>query len=689
MPVREKLATNLISCLVIIALVSTIVISWFTQSPSADAEYKIGNTKFITANSWRHIAKISQHPHYTGSEEHDNVRDYLHDELQKLGLEVEIQNTLALSSKHLVAANVSNIIAKIPATSQPANKKALALMSHYDSAKAYSLGASDAGSGVAVVLEAARTLLESDINRENDIYIIFTDAEELGLLGAHGFIDEHPLAKKIGLVLNFEARGSGGASFTLLETNQGNKRLIQSLSDAKIPYPAANSLMYSIYKMLPNDTDLTVFREEADINGVNFAFIDDHFDYHTAQDSMERLDSKSLNHQIAYISALLPYFANFDLEKLHSKKDLVYFNFANLGLFDYPFSLVLPMSILVALVFIMTAINAIKSLNLSIVSIFIALIPLFLSIGFALLIGIGGWRILTWLYPQFNDIPQGFTYSGHYIIATAILLTICATVCVYNLTINRFPLIKLAEWYIPIIATWVIINILIAIYLTGAGFFIILAIAPLAIFGNLLRYKTSPERRAITYTLFSLPSLIIITPLIPVFVIGLGLSSLAIATLMSTLLFVTLLPILFFIKGTRSIFWVCLAGASFAFVGVHSNAEYSVERQKPSSINYLYDTQSQQAMLFSYEPNLDEFTEKYFSVDDRGNHLLSGLVESRASRTANYVTPTQPLNIKASKVNANHTQENKDFKTTSITITPVRQINSIQLISSEPIQVSA
>ncbi|MDZ7612338.1 MAG: M28 family peptidase [Flavobacteriaceae bacterium] len=84
-----------------------------------------------------------------------------------------------------------------------------------------------------------------------------SDAEEIGLLGAEAFVNHHPWAKEIKLVLNFEARGSGGPSFMLLETNQGNKNLIREFNASKPTYPVANSLLYSIYKMLPNDTDLT------------------------------------------------------------------------------------------------------------------------------------------------------------------------------------------------------------------------------------------------------------------------------------------------------------------------------------------------------------------------------------------------------------------------------------------------
>ena len=50
----------------------------------------------------------------------------------------------------------------------------------------------------------------------------------------------------------------------LLKSNCLN--LISEFKNANPGFPSANSLMYSVYKMLPNDTDLTVFREQADIN---------------------------------------------------------------------------------------------------------------------------------------------------------------------------------------------------------------------------------------------------------------------------------------------------------------------------------------------------------------------------------------------------------------------------------------
>src|SRR5690606_40095868 len=109
------------------------------------------------------------------------------------------------------------------------------------------------------------SLLKSGEKPKNDIIVLFSDAEELGLLGANLFVSKHRWSKDVGLVLNFEARGSGGPSYMLLETNGGNKNLIESFNQANVEFPVANSLTYSVYKMLPNDTDLTVFRELANI----------------------------------------------------------------------------------------------------------------------------------------------------------------------------------------------------------------------------------------------------------------------------------------------------------------------------------------------------------------------------------------------------------------------------------------
>ena len=179
------------------------------------------------------------------------------------------------------------------------------------------------GSGVVTILETLRAYKASGKKPKNDIIILFTDAEEVGLDGARLFVNNHPWAKNIGIALNFEARGSGGPSNMIVETNGGNKNLIKAFMEADVKFPVASSLMYSIYKMLPNDTDSTVLREGADIDGFFFAFIDDHYDYHTANDNYDNLDVNTLQHQGEYLLPLVHYFGD-SSERFFSNKNYIY-----------------------------------------------------------------------------------------------------------------------------------------------------------------------------------------------------------------------------------------------------------------------------------------------------------------------------------------------------------------------------
>ncbi len=232
-----------------------------------------------------------------------------------MGLETEIQEGFILNPKWKSLDKPKNILAKIKGSG---NGKSLLLLSHYDSALTPSFGASDAGSGVVTILETIRAYQASGKTPTNDIIILFTDAEEVGLDGARLFVKNHPWAKNVGIALNFEARGSGGPSNMIVETNSGNKNLINAFMEADVKFPVASSLMYSIYKMLPNDTDSTVLRQGGDIDGFFFAFIDDHFDYHTANDNFENLDRNTLQHQGEYLLPLVHYFGDADLSSLKS-----------------------------------------------------------------------------------------------------------------------------------------------------------------------------------------------------------------------------------------------------------------------------------------------------------------------------------------------------------------------------------
>lgn len=592
--------TQVISILVI---VFAVYFSFSSLMPAFNKQTALSEIAFSNKNALTHLKKISEKPHYTGSAEHTVVRNYLVNEFKKLGLTVEIQEQVAINKKWRAATNTKNILARIKGSE---NGKALLLLSHYDSNPHSSLGASDAGSGVVVILEGIRAFLATNKTPKNDIIICISDAEELGLLGANAFVNKHSWAKDVGLVLNFEARGSGGPSYMLMETNGGNKQLIEAFQNANTPYPVANSLMYSVYKMLPNDTDLTVFREDGDIDGFNFAFIGDHFDYHTAQDSFERMDLNTFQHQAYYLKATLNYFSNVDLSSLKSDEDFVYFNFPYFGMVFYPFSWVMPMILICSLLFLILVVLGFKNGRLTTIGVLKGFIPFILSFLISGLLVIFGWKLLLKVHPQYNDILHGFTYNGYYYIAAFVALTLAICFWFYK---GFFKKRTAQDLIIAPLFIWILINVGIALYLPGAAFFIIPVIILLLILSILV--FNEPENRVVLFSITVIPILIIFSPLIKLFPVGLGLKMLIISTIFTVLLFGLLIPVFQQYKNQRKIPYLFLLIGCMALISAAVNSGFSEERKQPNSILYVLDTPINKAYWASYNATTDNFTKQF------------------------------------------------------------------------------
>lgn len=680
----------LTSSFIYILISASILLTWFFQSPSKDFFKQTDTAAYSQDRALSHLDMIAEKPHYLGSENHLQVRDYLVAELEKLGLEVEVTRRLALSTKRLSSGYVHNIISRIKGErateshtlSAESKHKALLLMSHYDSGAHSSFGAADAGSGVVTILETIRAFLAANQTHRNDIVIMFTDGEEEGLFGAEAFVAKHPWAKDIGLVLNFEARGSGGPSYMLLETNGGNQNLIDAFANAGVEYPLGNSLMYSIYKMLPNDTDLTVFREQANINGFNFAFIDDHYDYHTEQDKTERLDLESLNHQASYLDAMLGYFKDADLTSLDSDADNVFFNFANLTVVHYPFTWVWPLFIFAVLAW--TAITTIlaKRSARSLSSFAYSALPAVFSVLFAVLLGYFGWQVLIWAFPFYQDIPQGFTYNGHWLIATFILLTVSFTCWLYS----RFAIntkVHPEFFRVTPILLWLLVNLTFCMYLTGASFLIVLPLMALLALAWQVYSPSSQAKTAFIFCVASIPGLVVFTPQIPVFVIGLGLSNMLIGTVMSALTACLLISGIYTIKGFKHLHWILTSLALVCFVQAMTMHDYTPDRKKPNHLNYVYAADQQKAFLVSNTVRLDTFLAQYFTPEETDKNQLEGIYPSNYWRKPQYVKQIPALSLTPTTYTASVKILNDGKTELELQLQPNRPLNMLQLSSDK------
>jgi hypothetical protein len=609
-----------------------------------------------------------------GSKNHEEVAQYLLKELQQLGLETSIQEGFTLSDwGNLVKSK--NLLARIKGTD---SSKALLLLSHYDSAPhSYSLGASDAGSGVATILESVRTFLYNKTAHKNDIIILFTDAEELGLNGAALFVTKHQWAKEIGVVLNFEARGSSGPSYMLMETNGGNAGLVNEFAAAKVPLPASNSLMYSIYKMLPNDTDLTVFREQGNIQGYNFAFIDDHFNYHTAQDDSKHLNKKTLEHQGTYLMPLLQYFANANFESTVSKEDYAYFTIP-FTFISYPFSWILPMVLIAIGLFVLFVFVGVGKRILSFKEIGKGFIPFLGATITSGLLTFYGWKLVLQLYPQYNDLLNGFTYNGHSYIAAFVTLSIAICFVFYQLfsdvktTMNHF---------VAPLFVWLLLNCGLALGLKGAGFLIIPVFFGLIAFGFFILTQKS---NTLLNLICSIPALLIIAPFIQMFPIGLGLKVLFGSAILTALTFGLLIPVFgdYTKKGRWSLLFFVLSGVFFAKAHVASG--YELGKAKSNSLLYIYNADSQKANWVTYDTNLDDWTKSYLSNQPKSADFMqavplfskynSGFTYAAEAPIKELATPT--IEFLKDEIVGNQ-------RKLKIKITPNRNVNRYDIFASE------
>ncbi len=304
------------------------------HAPPRPVSQAAPETTYSAERAFAHILHIAAEPHPAGSAQANKVRDYIMAQIRAMGLEPELQEAMVYRPP-ATAASVHNVLVRL--TGASGGGDAVALMAHYDSV-AFGPGAADDGAGVAAMLEAMRAL-SSGPAFLNDIIFIFTDGEEgrlhggTGLRGAYAFVEQHPWAEDVRVVINFDARGVRGPTY-MYQTSGKNAWLIEQLARARCN-AAATSLSYEVYDRMPVGSDLTAFIQ-ADIPGYDCAFIHGLEKYHTMLDAPAYLSLASLQHNGEYAHPLARHLANQPLsDAANVTENLVYFDFPGNRLVRY------------------------------------------------------------------------------------------------------------------------------------------------------------------------------------------------------------------------------------------------------------------------------------------------------------------------------------------------------------------
>jgi Peptidase family M28 len=580
-------------------------------------------TEFSAVRAMRYIREIARAPHPVGSADHARVRDYLLHQLTALGLEPTVGKTVAMLADYGVAATVENVLARKRGTSAG---PAVLLVAHYDSVPA-GPGAGDDGAGVATLLETARALGAGPPLR-HDVIFLFSDGEELGLLGASAFAAEHPWKQDVAAVLNFDNRGTRGAVL-MYETSPGNLALVRDLASA-VPAPRASSLSAAVARLMPNSTDFYVLRK-AGLAGLNFAFIGAPQNYHTRQDSPENVDLRTLQQSGNDALPLARRLADADLSQLArvGGANAVYFNPAGNWLVVYPEAWARPFAIGVLALFLLVAAVGFVRAVVRVNGVLLALLLCVLSL-------LAAWRAADWMavyLPRFHAYPGNVgPYLYHPVYAAALACLVAGlTFALWEIGNLRWEEIALAGT-----GVWTAAAMALSFRFPEASYLAVWPLVPiLAVLGIAL---ARPSRDAggrgtvlaVLAWLSAVPTVLLLAPLLPSVQLALGISALGapgqavIVALSLWLLASVLAPCAPEIPGrvARLSLIFLVAGAALLAFGL-ATVRYNDQHPRPEWMAYVQDaddstsqwmSEADTSALFTGIPHVDPWRTQYLTA---------------------------------------------------------------------------
>ncbi|PKQ00364.1 MAG: hypothetical protein CVT74_04235 [Alphaproteobacteria bacterium HGW-Alphaproteobacteria-13] len=230
--------------LVLLVVAAATLLAWSANRLPPPLPDTAPDTLFSAERAMQDVRAIAVAPHPIGSAAIEDTRRYLTARMTALGLAPQMRDQTVVvtrrnSADAAIGGRVRNIVGELRGR-DPA-LPAILLMAHYDTAP-LSPGAGDDTAGVAAALEIARALKAGGVLRRSVLFL-FTDGEEAGLLGANAFFQDDPLRRRVGSVINMEARGDSGRTL-MFQTSPGNRALIEAYGRTAT-VPASDSLMVS------------------------------------------------------------------------------------------------------------------------------------------------------------------------------------------------------------------------------------------------------------------------------------------------------------------------------------------------------------------------------------------------------------------------------------------------------------
>lgn len=601
---RQAIISFCFLCAALTVCLTSSLISTSPKALKASSSLKL----FSAERALTHVRRIASSPHSMGTAAHASVRKYILSECKKLGLETEIQNVTSARkiNGRVLAGNVYNVIAFVKGQS---GNKAILIMAHYDS-KPNTLGAGDNAAGVSTLLETARALKASK-SLMNDVILLFTDGEENKLLGANAFVTEKKFMDKIALVINLDGRGNTGSSI-MFETNSENGWIMQEYAKAAA-YPLANSLFYELYKIIPNDTDYSIFKN-AGIAGLNHAFIGGLVNYHSMTDTPQNLDINSLQHHGDNMYSLVKHFGNIALEKV-KQPDVSYFNLIGNWFLYYSATwnvILIWGTAILMLIILRIGFNGKRFTKLGLLAGILIFPTLIIISALAVLSLVLTVNVIN---PEYNNFMSGNSYNSKYYFVAITTIGIAVIVQPFIWLCKKFNIESVLT---GALITVLIILIVFYNFVPSATYIIFIPLYFLQL-EMLFFISKRLDRNSIMYNTVSLlgsfPALVLLSPLLYLMFTAFGLSILSLLTmLVVNLIILSLLPLINSVFINRSYMptilslSVCLSSLLLA----QFNSSFSINSPLQTYIRYELNASTKKASWITVDKT-DFGNQKFFT----------------------------------------------------------------------------
>jgi MFS family permease len=420
-------------------------------------------TSFSAERAMRHVEAIATETRFAGSPNHARTRRYIQAQLRALGLRPQLQRTAVVNrfseAADPEAGTVTNVIARIPGR---ASSGAIALNAHYDGG-AGGPAASDCGSCVATLLEAARALRAGPALR-NDVLLVFSDAEENGDLGAAAFAGQSPLIRDVDVVLNWETAGSHGPSM-LLGSNS-SWLVKEALADAPQArtYSVLPSLFRGLFRAQQLNTDTQEYMDRG-VAGVQFLYVRGTTDYHTVLDNTQRLGRGGLQMHGDYALGLVRGLGGTELSRRTGDRS-TYFNITGGIIVQYGPAVAVLLALAAAGLFVAALVAGLRRRRLTKRGLLAGVLAFPLVTLATTLVAFFAWLLLKRAVPDLRVFSLGTDQNAFFVFGL-VALAVAVFAALYQPLLRRARVDNLA---LGALAWWLLLAVAFALAAPSAAY---------------------------------------------------------------------------------------------------------------------------------------------------------------------------------------------------------------------------